>query len=84
MPMGASPPEFVAARTLVARALSVDVDLIGPETTMYGIPTWDSLGQLSVVLAIEETLRLRITDEATFESLKSIRGIAAYLSIHAQ
>jgi hypothetical protein len=47
---------------------------------MYQIPIWDSLGQLSIILAIEEALHVQITDESTFDSLTSIRGIATYLS----
>ena len=78
--MNASAVEIASARCLVARALSVSVDRIGPETRMYEIPIWDSLGQLSVILAIEETLHVQIADETTFDSLTSIPGIATYLS----
>ena len=78
--MDASPAEIETARSLVALALSVSVDYIGSETKMRDIPVWDSLGQLSVVLAIEETLHVQITDESTFDLLTSVRGIATYLS----
>lgn len=78
--MSLSPGDVGAARSLVANALSVSVNQIGSETKMYEIPIWDSLGQLSVILAIEETLKVQITSETTFESLKSIRGIATYIS----
>ena len=47
---------------------------------MYDIGIWDSLGQLSVILAIEEKMHVRITDEAAFQSLTSVPGIAAYLA----
>lgn len=69
-----------AARALVAEALAISVDRIGPETKLYDDRAWDSLGQLSVILAIEERLDAQITDEATFETLTSILGIAAYLA----
>ena len=68
-----------AARALVAEALGISVDRIGPESKLYDDRAWDSLGQLSVILAIEERLDAQITDEATFESLTSILGIAGYL-----
>lgn len=72
--------EIEAARALVAKALSVSVDRIGAETQMYEVPVWDSFGQLSVILAIEETLHMQIGDQSTFDSLTSIPGIATYLS----
>ena len=79
-PVSARPSEIAIARSLVAKALSVSVDRIGSEAKMYGIHIWDSLGQLSVILAIEETTDEQITDESIFDSLMSIRGIATYLS----
>jgi acyl carrier protein len=69
-----------AARALVAKALAISIDRIGPEAKLYDVAAWDSLGQLSVILAIEERLDAQITDEATFETLTSIVGIAAYLA----
>jgi acyl carrier protein len=72
--------EIAAARSLVAKALALSVDRIGAETKMYDIGIWDSLGQLSVILAIEEKMHVRITDESAFQSLTSVPGIAAYLA----
>jgi acyl carrier protein len=80
MSVSTRPAEIDTARSLVAKALSVSVDRIGSETKMYDTPMWDSLGQLSVILAIEETLHVQITDESIFDALTSIRGIATYLS----
>lgn len=78
--MEAKTLEITAAQSLVAKALALSVDCIGPETKMYDIGIWDSLGQLSVILAIEETLHVRVTDESVFQSLTSVPGIAAYLA----
>lgn len=78
--MGADRPDIGTARALVAKALSVNVDFIGPETKMFGLPAWDSFGQLSVVLTIEEELGARVEDEVTFNRLTSVPGIAAYLA----
>jgi acyl carrier protein len=80
MSVSTRPAEIDTARSLVAKALAVSVDRIGSETKMYETPMWDSLGQLSVILAIEETLHVQITDESIFDALTSIRGIATYLS----
>ena len=71
---------ITAARVLVAEALAISIDRIGPDTKLYDDRAWDSFGQLSVILAIEERLDAQITDEATFETLTSILGIAAYLA----
>jgi acyl carrier protein len=83
MSANASPAEIGAARSLVAKALSVSVDRVRSESRIYETPMWDSLGQLSIILAIEETLHVQITDPSTFDSLTSIRGIADYLSRRA-
>jgi acyl carrier protein len=78
--MGADHHHINAAQALVAKALSTSMDRIGSETKMFGLPAWDSFGQLSIVLAIEEELGTRIDDEPTFSRLTSVRGIAAYLA----
>jgi acyl carrier protein len=82
--MDPSAAEIDAARWLVANALSVQIDLIGSESQMYDIPIWDSLGQLSLILMIEETLGIQVSDESAFEKLKSVRGVAAYVSGHTR
>lgn len=69
-----------AARSLVAKALAVNLDKIGSDTCMYDIPPWDSLGQLSIVVAIEEAAQVDINDANMFELLKSVRNIATYIS----
>ena len=78
--MNSEAMETDRARSLVARALSVSVAVIGPDAKMYEVPLWDSLGQLSIILAIEELLQVQIQDESVFESLTSVGGIASYLS----
>jgi len=78
--MGTDPPDIGAARALVAKALSLSVHCVGSETKMFGLPAWDSFGQLSVVLVIEEELGTRVEDEVTFNRLTSVPDIAAYLT----
>jgi acyl carrier protein len=78
--MNTESSDIDAARAMVAKALSVALDQIGPETRMYDIPAWDSLGQLSVILTIEETRFVQITDDAMFARLTSVRGIASYIA----
>jgi acyl carrier protein len=76
----AEPSAVDAARAIVAKALSISPDRIAADTQMYDIASWDSLGQLSVILSIEEMTRVQITDDTLFEQLTSVRGIAAYMS----
>ena len=72
--------QIKAARALVAAALRVVIDEIDPDAAMSAVPIWDSFGQLSVILAVEEAVRVRIRDQASFNRLTSVRGIAAFLA----
>jgi hypothetical protein len=50
-PHGApDPTQIEAARALVAAALHVVIEEIGPDAAMSAVPIWDSFGQLSVIL----------------------------------
>lgn len=80
--MSVSAEEIDRARALVARALSISIDQVGPDAGLRRLADWDSLGQLSVILEIEAVLRTQITDAPTFDSLVSVPGIAAYLAKH--
>lgn len=77
--MSPEDPALLAARRLVAAALSLGEDRIDARAALSSVPAWDSLGQLGVILAIEAALGTRIDDDATFERLTSVTGIAAYL-----
>ena len=76
-------PCFMQARALVARALCVGEDLVDGETRAFDLPAWDSMGQLSVLMEIEEALGLRIEDAAMVDQLTSVAGIASLLADHA-
>ena len=45
-----------AARRLLAGALDVPPDTIGPQTRLGVVPQWDSLAHMRLVLAIEDLL----------------------------
>jgi citrate synthase len=72
---------FARARALVAEALGLALDNVSIEDRLHRLRNWDSLGQVSIALAIEEMLGIEIVDESTFISLTSVRGIANYLSL---
>ncbi|MEA2774450.1 MAG: hypothetical protein QOD93_7412 [Acetobacteraceae bacterium] len=78
------PAQLDAARALVAAALRVATDRIGAATAMFGVPVWDSFGQLSVILAIEEAIGARIEDADLFNRLTSVPQIAAFLAERAE
>jgi acyl carrier protein len=67
------------ARFLVAGALGLALDNVGVDARLHRLINWDSLGQVSIVLAIEEMLGIEIVDESTFISLTSVHGIATYI-----
>ena len=70
---------LLEARRLVALALNRPVEAV-EETAMIGyLPGWDSLGHMSVVLAIEVQIgRMLRPDE--IGRLKSVSDIAAILN----
>jgi acyl carrier protein len=72
--------EVEVAKALVAKALGVSTDQISAGAKMYEIPIWDSLGQLSIIIAIEESLQVEITEASTFESLSCVAAIAVYIA----
>ena len=78
--MSASSTDIDLARSIVATALAVNIDCVGSDTSLYDISAWDSLGQLSIVLAVEEALDVKVVDESTFELLTCVRTIATYIS----
>lgn len=71
--------DIVQARALVANALGLAPENVSIEDRLHRLNNWDSLGQVGIVLAIEELLGLEIIDESTFVSLTSVRGIAEHL-----
>ena len=67
------------ARITVAGALGIPVDEVSTEARMYELPSWDSFGHLSIILALEEALSVQIMDDVTFSRLTSIEAISGYL-----
>jgi acyl carrier protein len=65
-------------RATIATTLKVPVGRITESTAHEDLPAWDSLGQVNLVMAIEQTFDLMIEVE-DFEELKSVPAIVAYL-----
>jgi acyl carrier protein len=50
-------------RTVLADVFGLDEAEIGPDTSTDTVEAWDSLQQLTVVLAVEEEFGIHLTDD---------------------
>jgi acyl carrier protein len=67
-------------RQLVAGTLKLPVEAIGPLAGSHNVAEWDSLAQIYLVMALEETFNVYIEPE-NFESLSSVKGIVEFLNL---
>jgi acyl carrier protein len=67
------------AAKIVSEALSVDPAELASTSEIYDFPTWDSLGQLKIVLALEERFDCSIENEALFEKLTKYAYIRQFV-----
>lgn len=51
----------------IAQTLGVDVSLVSPDLSIGEIPEWTSIGNLSIIAAIEERFKIEIPLEDLFE-----------------
>jgi acyl carrier protein len=77
MPSAPQPDDLAAE--IVSAALSVDLAELTPTSEMYDFPSWDSLGQLNIVLALEARFDCSIDDEALFENLTKYAFIRSFV-----
>ncbi len=63
--------ELIAARTLVAKALELELAEVPASGDVETLPAWDSLGHVKVILALESALSRMLTSA----ELAQIRGI---------
>ncbi len=68
-----------AAGHLLATALNVSPDEIGPETAIDNSPAWDSLAHFRVVAAIEAALDRQLRPDEIF-SISDYSSVEALLS----
>jgi acyl carrier protein len=69
---------FEHVRSTIATTLKVPEHRITASTVQEDLPAWDSLGQVNLVMALEQTFDLMIEVE-DFEQIKSVPAILAYL-----
>ena len=61
-------------KEVIAKALNCEVNSISNEAGMGKHPSWDSLGQLSVIVELEESYGIKISndDVLKYSNVKSI------------
>lgn len=64
--------------SLVAETLELDPDEIGPDSSMSNTPSWDSMGQINICMAIERKFN-RVLDLDSVVTATSIRRLAALI-----
>ena len=50
-------------KRVIATILNVDIDSIGPDSSMDTIEAWDSLRHMNLILALEDEFAVSIPDE---------------------
>lgn len=70
---------FERLQPTIAHALKVAPSQITPSTRDEDLAAWDSLGQVNLIMALEQTFGLFIEVE-DFEQLKSVPAILDYLA----
>lgn len=68
----------VQLQTLLADALQLPAEDVGPELAFGDLPQWDSMGHMEVMLLLEERFGVEISAD-TIANLVSIPKIQAFL-----
>lgn len=72
---------FARVQTVVAGTLKLPVTRITETTRDEDLPAWDSLGQVNLMMALEQSFGVYIEVE-DFEKLTSLPAILKYLGEH--
>lgn len=70
--------DFIEAKHLVSEALKIPVKNLLDSDKYNSLPEWDSLGQLNIIITLENYIGSSICNEE-FEKLNSIETIAIFL-----
>ena len=71
--------DFAQLQDLIATTLKVPADRITPDLQSEQLPAWDSLGQVNLMMAIEQTFEVYIEVEE-FAGLTSVPAILEFLN----
>lgn len=74
---------FERLQTTIAQTLKVPAAQVRADTRNEDLPAWDSLGQVNLIMALEQTFGVYIEVEE-FENLKSVPAILAFLEAQGQ
>jgi acyl carrier protein len=66
-------------RQVVADALQLPAESITDDLAFNGVPSWDSINHISLMLSLEETFGISIPDDDVVE-LTSVRAIDLYIA----
>lgn len=69
---------FSQVQPVIAATLRVPTDSITHKTRDEDVPSWDSLGQVNLIMALEQTFEIQVEVE-DFASLNSVPAILDYL-----
>lgn len=69
-------------QALLAEALQVPVDSVPADLAFGGLPQWDSMGHMEVMMRLEEQYGIEISAE-TIGALTDIPAISLYLKEHS-
>lgn len=69
---------FERLQTTLSTTLKVPPEAITPQTRDEDLPSWDSLGQVNLIMALEQTFGVYIEVE-DFGELNSVPAILEYL-----
>lgn len=62
-------------QAIVAKELDLNRDEIGPDSDMLNVPSWDSMGQLNICMAVEQEFG-KVFDLDSLVTATSIKDIA--------
>jgi acyl carrier protein len=72
---------FQKLQQTIAATLKVQPSKVTETTRDQDLPSWDSLGQVNLIMALEQTFGVYIEVE-DFGNLNSVPAILAYLEAH--
>lgn len=68
---------------LVAQTLDMSREEIGPDSSMSNTPSWDSMGQMNICLALEQQFG-KVFDLDSVATATSVKSLAALVEHRGQ
>ena len=69
------------ARSILAQALNLDLEEVGPDASIETLDAWDSLAHLRLILSLEDHLQVQLDPEVVI-AVSSVPDIVAVLESH--